>query len=136
MQNLTNPVNYIAYAAGYSVGTWIGIEIEQRIALGKVLIRTIISKEPSDLVQRLRDAGYPVTEVEGWGRDGEVSVLFMVAGRRKIPHVLAIIEENNPKAFYSIEDIRAARDTILPVQPRPLMLRLYHGPFRAVKKGK
>ena len=34
MQNLSNPVTYIAYAAGFATGTYVGILLEGKLALG------------------------------------------------------------------------------------------------------
>ena len=37
MKNLTNPVNYIAYALGFSLGNYFGIIIENKLAIGQVV---------------------------------------------------------------------------------------------------
>lgn len=46
MQNLTNPINYLAYAAGFAMGNFVGIQIESRLAMGVVLIRVLRNWKP------------------------------------------------------------------------------------------
>ena len=42
------------------------------------------------------------------GRDGEVRLNFMVLPRRKVKEALAIVNEVNPGAFITVEEIRIA----------------------------
>ena len=53
MNNLTNVVYYIAYAGGFAMGNFIGIYIEERMAIGTVVISIITQKNASDLVKHL-----------------------------------------------------------------------------------
>ena len=41
MQNLTNIFYYVAYSGGFAAGTFIGIYIEEKLAMGIFLIRII-----------------------------------------------------------------------------------------------
>ncbi|MBU0762379.1 MAG: hypothetical protein KKD39_05085, partial [Candidatus Altiarchaeota archaeon] len=41
MENLNNPVNYVAYAAGFASGTYVGMLVEDRLALGTAMVRVI-----------------------------------------------------------------------------------------------
>ncbi|HEV57052.1 MAG TPA: hypothetical protein ENN87_06090, partial [Phycisphaerales bacterium] len=41
MQNLTNPWCYVAYAAGFATGNYVGIRIEQMLAMGQLVVRVI-----------------------------------------------------------------------------------------------
>lgn len=43
-QNIDNPMSYLAYAGGFGAGTYIGMVIEEKLALGRVLVR-VITKE-------------------------------------------------------------------------------------------
>ncbi len=47
MQNLTNIVYYIAYAAGFATGNFVGIIIEDKMAIGKLVVRIITRKDSS-----------------------------------------------------------------------------------------
>jgi uncharacterized protein YebE (UPF0316 family) len=106
MANLDNWFTYIGYAAGFGLGTFVGITLEGKIALGYELIRVITRKEASDLINGLREKGFRVTTVNGRGRDGEVGVVYIIIRRKNLREVIGLIQQNNPQAFYTIEDMR------------------------------
>lgn len=118
MQNLTNPVSYLAYAGGFAAGTFIGIYIENRLSLGIVILRIITQQDASALVDWLRTAHYGVTTIDAQGIKGPVKIIFTVLKRRDIPNVAAKIQEFNPHAFYSVEDVRFVSEGVFPL-PRP-----------------
>ena len=106
MKNLTNPVNYIAYALGFAMGNYVGILIEQKLALGSVLIRVITRRDASELITYLQSNDFGVTVIPAEGSLGPVHLIFTVIKRSNLNKVVEIIKKLNPKAFYSIEDIR------------------------------
>ena len=55
---LNNPLCFVAYAAGFATGNFVGMLIENRISIGKVLIRIITRKEADELITSLESAGY------------------------------------------------------------------------------
>jgi uncharacterized protein YebE (UPF0316 family) len=107
MQNLDNVACYIAYAAGFATGNYIGLRIEQRLAIGMQIIRVITQKDAVELINNLREEGFRVTYIEAEGREGRVHIIFLVSERNQIEKAVGLITQFNPKAFYSIEDIRA-----------------------------
>src|SRR5438874_10738535 len=42
MQHLDNPMCYLAFASGFATGTYVGLGIEKRLALGLQILRVII----------------------------------------------------------------------------------------------
>ncbi|MCD8478186.1 MAG: DUF5698 domain-containing protein [Sulfurospirillum sp.] len=118
MENLTNPINYIAYALGFSLGNYIGMFIESRLALGMVVIRIITKKDSHDLVSALRSLRYSVTVADAEGNNGIVSVVFTVIKRSDIEKVRSLIGIYNPLAVYSIEDVRHASDPSFPMEEK------------------
>lgn len=107
---------YLAYGLGYATGTYVGILIEEKIAIGKVIIRIITKKDSEDLAEHLRDTGYGVTIFEGQGATGHVKLIYMTIERSDIDRILKIIKEFNPKAFFSIEEVRLAKEGIFPLR--------------------
>jgi len=87
MQNLSNPVYYFAYAFGFSGGNLVGIFIEERLAVGRVILRIITQRDATELVGHLRSAGYGVTTVDAEGAQGPVKLIFTVIDREKIKAV-------------------------------------------------
>lgn len=118
MQNLSNPVYYLAYAFGFSGGNLVGIFIEERLAVGRVILRIITQRDAAQLVSHLRSAGYGVTTVDAEGAQGPVKLIFTVIDREKIKAVVDSVQTYNPRAFYSIEDVRSVREGIFPPSRR------------------
>jgi uncharacterized protein YebE (UPF0316 family) len=112
VQNLSNIAGYFAYAAGFAAGNYVGIFIEEKLALGTLVIRAILSETSDDLIDRLRASGYGVTSFLAQGALGPVTVLYTVFRRKELNEVVDIISQVNPKAFYTVEEIRSAREGI------------------------
>jgi len=107
MKKLDNYYYFAAYAMGFALGTYIGISIERYLSLGQVIIRIITRYPGEELAQFLFDNNFSVTKVVGEGKYGSVNILFLVVHRNQIDDVIKIIHEFNPKAFYTIEDVRS-----------------------------
>jgi uncharacterized protein YebE (UPF0316 family) len=116
MANLDNWTCYVAYAAGFAAGNFTGMILEEKIALGMEMIRIITQRKAENLSSALRDNGFPVTTVNATGSFGEVSVLYIIVSRKHINQVLELIRQYNPRAFYTIEDIRFVSKS-LPYDP-------------------
>jgi len=109
VQNLNNIVYLLAYAAGFSTGVFTGLQIEDRLARGSRIIRTITRQPASELLEALRASGYGVTTVRAQGMRGEVDLIFSVVQRSHVGLYMAIVNEHNPAAFTSVEDVRSVR---------------------------
>lgn len=121
MQNLNSWHTYIAFALGFGAGNYVGIVLEERIALGNLLIRVITQKEANELVSVLRKEGYGVTSVEARGESGPVKLIFSITKRKNVNKIISIIKKYNPNAFYTIEDMRYVNQTYtLPLTKRSL----------------
>ena len=129
MENLTNPINYIAYAIGFSLGNYIGMFIESRLAIGMVVVRIITKRDSQVLVAALRALRYSVTVVDGEGNNGAVNIIFTVIKRSDIERVRELIAKHNPQAVYSIEDVRHASDPSFPteISRRSRISQLFRG---------
>jgi uncharacterized protein YebE (UPF0316 family) len=114
MQNLDSWICYVAYAGGFAVGSYVGLIIEERLALGTLIVRVILTKDEGLLKDRLSTAGYGVTVVNAEGASGEVYIVYTIIKRKKLQDVLDIIHQCNSKAFYSIEDARIVSRGIFP----------------------
>lgn len=114
IQNLHNPVCYVAYAGGFALGNLVGIIVEHRLAMGMVVVRIITGQDASQLITGLREAGYGVTSIPAQGSTGLVHVIFTIVKRSHVEGVEAKIRDFNPKAFYSIEDIRYVSEGVFP----------------------
>jgi len=134
--NITNPICYIAYGAGFAAGTYIGMVIEERIKLGLSIIRLITAKPAESFIAKLRQYGYGVTNIAAHGAYGEVTIIFMVVKRSKISHLINLIREYNPNAFFTIEDVRSVSEGIFPNEPGMYPFSYFKRPFSLFSKRK
>lgn len=114
MQNLTNVANYFAYALGFAIGNYIGILIEQKLAIGMVVVRIITAVDASELIEFLKGENLGVTVIEAEGSTGHVHLIYTVIKRCLLKKVIEKIKIFNPKAFYSVEDVRFVSEGIFP----------------------
>ncbi len=106
MQDLDNWACYIAYAAGFATGNFVGMLIEEKLAIGHEMIRVITRKDATNLIGELRAKGYGVTSVRAEGIEGDVAVIYIIARRSMIKTVLDDINSFNPRALYTVESIK------------------------------
>lgn len=116
MQNISSPINYIAYAAGFATGNYVGIFLEQKLAMGITLIRIITRKDAADLIADFRSRGFRVTHVPAEANIGPVEIIFMPVRRKHIENVINDIKAHNPNAVYTIEDVRAVSSGDVPLR--------------------
>lgn len=112
MQNLDHYVNYVAYAAGFATGNLVGMIIEEKLAVGIQMVRVFAHERGSELVQTLNSNGYGATVVEAFGARKQVHLIYTIVQRNELSSVLELINRFNPKAFYTIEDIRSVNEGI------------------------
>ncbi len=110
-----NYVAYIAYAAGFATGNYIGMLIENRLAIGTQVILAIVQNHSDHLLAHLRAAGYGVTSVDGIGSNGPVKLIYTIVHRKTMNEVLGIIHETHPHAFLSIQDVRSTHEGVFPL---------------------
>ncbi len=114
MQNLDHYVNYIAYAAGFATGNYVGMIIEEKLAMGIQMIRVFSYQGGNDLVQILNTQGYGATVVEAQGAREKVNLIYTIVNRNDLIKVIEIINDFNPNVFYTVEDIKAVNEGIFP----------------------
>jgi uncharacterized protein YebE (UPF0316 family) len=114
MKHLDNWMCYVFYAGGFATGNYIGIRIEEKLAVGIVQLQIIISEESNTLINALMQAGYGITHhiAEGGASSKSVSVIYSIISRNDLNKVVGIIRKINPDAFYSIGDLRFVNKTL------------------------
>jgi uncharacterized protein YebE (UPF0316 family) len=114
VQNLNNVACYLAYAAGFATGNFIGLMIEEKLALGMLSVRIFAMQDALDLVDRLHESGFGMTKLDGHGSRGPVSVIFTIIQRRDLATVSELIKAHHPKTFFSVEEVRSASEGVFP----------------------
>ncbi|MGE5124603.1 MAG: DUF2179 domain-containing protein [Acidobacteriaceae bacterium] len=106
LTQLNNPLNIIGYAAGFATGNVVGMIIEEKLAIGHIVVNIISPKLGPAIVSHLRQNGFAVTEYSGRGKDGMVSMINCSVLRRQVAKVHRLINEIDPEAFVTAEDVR------------------------------
>lgn len=109
LSNLDNPLNILGYAAGFATGNVIGMLIEEKLAIGHILMNIISPRRGSSVAEYLREMGFAVTEVAGRGKDGMVTLLQVSVLRKYVDKVHKLVNEMDEEAFITAEDVRPVR---------------------------
>lgn len=108
----SNLLAYVAYAAGYATGNFVGIMVENKIAFGYQLMRVYTKKNGRELTLLLNQNGFGSTLIKGEGAVSEVDIIETVISRKSLKKVTKILDLFDPTAFYLVEDIRFKRKGI------------------------
>jgi uncharacterized protein YebE (UPF0316 family) len=109
LRNLNNPLNLIGYAAGFATGNVVGMVIEEWLAVGHMHLRIISSSRGNAIADRLRTAGYAVTEIPARGKDGMVTLLNCSVKRKSVSSVQELVNAVDEDAFITRENIQPLR---------------------------
>jgi len=112
IKNINSIHLIFAYAAGFSVGTYVGIIIEEKISLGKVVLQIVTTKAALGITEALRAKGFKVTCIDGDSTDGKAKILFTLINRKELTKAIKIVRKFNRRAFYSVSDVKAAYEKI------------------------
>lgn len=118
MQNLHSPLAFIAYAAGFATGNYVGMRIEDKLAIGTLVVRVIVPHDAAPLMAQLSTAGYGVTSIDAHGSTGQVTLIYTIVKRKDLHNVMTIIQDTHPKAFTSVEEVRSTHEGIFPARTR------------------
>jgi len=112
IQSVDNIVYVIAYAGGFAAGSYIGIVLEDKLAIGKIAVRIITVKDPVEFIKSLRSMGYGVTSIQASGSTGQAHIIYSIMHRSKYKAFNEATNMFDPKAFISVEDVKYSKDGI------------------------
>ncbi|NUO19365.1 DUF2179 domain-containing protein [bacterium] len=105
IRNLDDWYLGVVYSAGFAAGSFVGMWIESRLAFGHQVVR-IISRREKNLADQLWEMNYPVVEMDGRTKSGEMDILFVAEKRKNVPKLLRRIHEIDKEAFFTVEDVK------------------------------
>lgn len=116
MQTMASPYYFLAYAAGFAAGNFVGIYLEGRLALGTLIVRIITEKDTTSLIEHLKSKNFGVTTIDATGGRGEVTMIYTIIKRKDLKKIVGTIEVYNPDAFYTVEEAHFASEGIFPLE--------------------
>ncbi|WP_277630557.1 DUF2179 domain-containing protein [Atopococcus tabaci] len=101
LDRLDNIWNIVAYALGFGVGIFAGMKMEDKLALGYILVTAIVpaTSMEKNVPEELRARGYGVTASPANGREGGREVLEILTPRKNERQLYEEIRQIEPKAF-------------------------------------
>ena len=107
--NLNNVVNILAYCCGVAAGTLIGMAWEKRMALGFAEVRFISTEKGDELAESLRQAGFGVTELYGYGREHVVGIVQALVPRKSVDAMLQVARSVDENAIVTVSEARTVQ---------------------------
>lgn len=112
LKNIDSPVNVAAYTIGFGIGIYLGILIEDHVAMGYVNFQVTLNIDNDNpkyehnkkLPEMIRDHGYGVTETWGYGRNGSRLILNILAPRKADHRLMTLIKQLSPDAFIMVNE--------------------------------
>jgi uncharacterized protein YebE (UPF0316 family) len=98
--------NVAGYALGFGAGVMLGMFFEERLAIGYNMFRIYSPNFGHEIAEALRAAGHAATEFPAFGRDGTLMVVNCAVSRRAAPQVRLLIEQADPGAFVTVDEVR------------------------------
>jgi len=135
MNDLSNVANFLAFAFGFAMGTYIGLVIEEKLSIGMVILRIITAEESNEeIISFMRSENYGITSLDASGSRGNVKMILSLVNRVDIPGITEPIRATNPHAFFSIEDVRYVNEGVFGPRKPNTITGLFHSFIRPRKK--
>ena len=101
-----DPLRAVAYGVAFVFGIFLGILVEEKLALGLAQIEIIAEFEAAKhITTTLRDRGYGATTFDCEGLEGHKLSIELKVLRKDIPPTIALLKEHDVQ-FVTITDIR------------------------------
>ena len=99
----------LAYAAGFAVGTVIGIIISEKLSRDLISTNIISKNHSGEIKEVLKEEGYGITCYSGKGINGEIEVINVVCSNSSLKRLNKLVYIKDPGAFmasYMLDKIR------------------------------
>ena len=101
-----DPFKAVAYGLAFVAGIYLGILVEDKLALGLAQIEIIAEFEAAKhITKKLRERGYGATTFDCEGMEGKKLSIVLKVLRKDIPPTVELLKEHDVQ-FVTITDIR------------------------------
>lgn len=126
LDNLNEIQNLIAYALGYGLGVIVGSVIEEKLALGYIVVNVTSSNPDIKFTQQIREKGFGVTSWFSYGMDGDRLSMQILTPRKYELSLYELIQEIDPKAFIISYEPKQIHGGFWVKQVRKSKIRKHH----------
>jgi uncharacterized protein YebE (UPF0316 family) len=135
MQDLANIANFLAFALGFAIGTYVGLVIEEKLSIGMVILRIVTTDDSNEeIVAFMQSENYGITTLDATGSRGSVKMILSLVNRTDVPRITQHIQATNPHAFFSIEDVRYVNQGVFRPKKPNRLTGFFHSFIRPRKK--
>jgi len=103
VQHMDHEINLIGYAAGFAIGTFLGVTMDQKLGFSYIQISLLSRGKGQIIANALRDANFGATILPGAGVTGEILMVFTVINRNRYNRLLEIVNKIDPEVFINIQ---------------------------------
>ena len=96
----------VAYAFGFSVGTYIGGKISKKFIKSNLEVQVILSSKDNNIINKIREEGYGVTAIVVNGNKNEKYMLYIQIKNQSFEHLKDIIKKLDKKAFIVVNETK------------------------------
>jgi len=101
-----DPLRAVAFGLAFVVGIYLGILLEDKLALGLAQIEVIAEYDTAKgITMKLRERGYGVTTYDCEGMDGKKLTVEIKVRRKDVPSTIGLFKEYSD-LFVTVTDIR------------------------------
>ncbi len=102
----------IAYALGFSLGTFCGGLVSSKLIKSKINVQIIATSKNEELIQALSAAGFGATILVATGasKKEERYMLLIETDNKKLKTLKSVVAENDPNAFVTVSDTKSTQN--------------------------
>jgi len=101
-----DPLRAVVYGLAFAIGIYLGVALEDKLALGLAQIEVIAEVEEARVItNKLRECGYGVTTFDCEGLEGKKLSIVLKVHRKDVPATMKLLKEHE-QLFVTITDIR------------------------------
>jgi uncharacterized protein YebE (UPF0316 family) len=136
MKDLPNIANFLTFAFGFAMGTYIGLVIEEKLSIGMVILRILTTEDSTEeIVSFMQADNYGVATLDTTdSRRNVKKMILSLVNRVDVPCITAHLQSTNSPAFFSNEDVQHANEGVFRPKKPNALTGLFHSFIRPRKK--
>lgn len=103
---IDDPLRVVFYVLGCGIGCYLGMVLDEKLAIGQDMITVIIDKKDGiELTKEIRERGYAITTLDGKSKNKDKTILMIATKRKREKKLINLIMKINENALIIDESI-------------------------------